>query len=326
VNQPQVRRGLVLGAGGVLGAAWTIGALNALEEVMDFDAREVDVIVGTSAGSVVGALLGAGVSATQLLDHQLGRAVANGPLAGYSYDYDRATGGALPGRPRPRLGSRSLLLRAVRDPRAVNPMVVMASVLPEGRRSLWSVPHLVDAVTPAGEWSPHPALWIVAMDYATGERVPFGHPDAPEAGLAEAVLASCSIPAWYAPVTIGGHRYIDGGTASSTSVDLLADQELDEVYVLAPMASFDYDRPAGVAARLERRFRRTVTRRMLSEAATVRRAGVSVTMLGPGREDLEAMGANLMDPRRRLRVLETSVITSAEALRRSRADEMSWSA
>ena len=47
-------------------------------------------------------------------------------------------------------------------------------------------------------------------------------------------------------------------------------------------------------------------------------------MLGPGREDLEAIGANLMDPSRRAAVLETSLRTSAEALRRARDDEMSW--
>ena len=163
------------------------------------------------------------------------------------------------------------------------------------------------------------------MDYDTGKRVAFGREGAPEAGLAEAVLASCSIPAWYTPVVIGGRRYVDGGTCSATSVDLLADQELDEVFVLAPMASFDYDHPRSVAARVERAFRRTVTRRMLGEAAKVRRAGGSVTMLGPGREDLEAIGTNLMDPSRRVSVLETSVRTSAEALRRARDDEMSWS-
>ena len=100
------RRGIVLGAGGVLGAAWTIGALSALETVEGFDARDAEVIVGTSAGSVIGALLGAGVSVQNLLDHQLGRVVGDGPLAGYTYDYDRATGGALPGRPRPGIEAR----------------------------------------------------------------------------------------------------------------------------------------------------------------------------------------------------------------------------
>ncbi len=39
-----VRRGLVLGAGGVLGFTWTIAALRALEQEEGFDARDVEVV------------------------------------------------------------------------------------------------------------------------------------------------------------------------------------------------------------------------------------------------------------------------------------------
>src|SRR5512134_1494949 len=57
------RVGLVLGAGGAAGRAFHVGALAALEEVAGFDARTAEVVVGTSAGSIVGALLRAGLSA-----------------------------------------------------------------------------------------------------------------------------------------------------------------------------------------------------------------------------------------------------------------------
>ncbi|WP_234379488.1 patatin-like phospholipase family protein, partial [Streptomyces caniscabiei] len=60
-------RGLVLGCGGTLGAAWTIAALHALRRATDFDPREADVLVGTSAGAEVAALLGAGVDVEELL-------------------------------------------------------------------------------------------------------------------------------------------------------------------------------------------------------------------------------------------------------------------
>ena len=43
------RIGLVLGAGGVLGAAWTAGALAALQERVDRPLGTVDLVVGTSA-------------------------------------------------------------------------------------------------------------------------------------------------------------------------------------------------------------------------------------------------------------------------------------
>ena len=73
------RRGLVLGGGGVLGAAWTVGALTALEEQLGIDAREFDEFVGTSAGSVLAALLACGAGVAQLREHQLGGEITAGP-------------------------------------------------------------------------------------------------------------------------------------------------------------------------------------------------------------------------------------------------------
>ena len=101
---------------------------------------------------------------------------------------------------------------------------------------------------------------------------------------------------------------------SATSADVLAAQGLDEVIVVAPMVSFENDEPDSLLSRLERRWRGSVTRRCLAEVDELEAAGVQVTVLGPGREDLEAMGGNIMDGRRRLQVLETSLRTSRSAL------------
>ena len=324
-----VRRGLVLGAGGVLGFAWMVGALAALEAEEGFDARDADVCIGTSAGSILAALLGSGVSVEMMLRHQQGI-----PLPGdldIGWDYDRDSGGALPPRPRLGVGSPDLLRRIARHPTQVPPLAALSAVLPRGRGTLEPLRRMIDRVSaavpgPGGlpQWPVQPQAWVVAMDYAGGKRVVFGRPGAPPATLAEAVTASCAIPGWYAPTVIGGRRYVDGGTTSPTSLDLLAGSGLDEAYVLAPMASFAYDRPRSPVARAERRLRRTVTRRVLAEATGVREAGTEVTLLGPGPEDLQAMGANLMNPRRRTAVLVTSLRTSTEALRRpDRAGRMS---
>jgi NTE family protein len=321
------RRGLVLGAGGVLGFAWTVGAMAALEAEEGIDAREVDICVGTSAGSILAALLGCGVSVGAMLRHQQGI-----PLPGdldMSWDYDRDSGGALPPRPRLGVGSPDLLRRVARHPTQVPPLAVLSAVLPRGRGTLEPLRRMVDRVSsvglPAGAgaapWPSQPQVWVVAMDYAGGRRVAFGRSGAPTARLSQAVTASCAIPGWYEPTVIGGRRYVDGGTTSPTSLDLLAGSGLDEVYVLAPMASFAYDRPRSPVARAERRLRRTVTRRVLAEATAVRAAGTRVTLLGPGPVDLQAMGANLMDPRRRTAVLATSLRTSVDALRRAGGSE-----
>ena len=308
------RRGLVLGGGGVLGAAWMVGALQALQDETGVDARDFDAFVGTSAGSILAALLGAGVSVADLVNHQRGDQLESGRLAGFHFDYAEATGGDRPTRARPGLGSRELLIRNARQLHQLPPTAVLSAFLPEGRGNLDAVGALIAHVVPAG-WVARDGVAVVALDYDTGKRVTFGRPGVVPASLPEAVMASCAIPGWYQPVRIGEHRFIDGGAWSSTNLDLLAGQGLDEVFVLAPQASFDADAPTQWATRLERQWRNRVTRRVLREASAVHRQGTEVTILGPGREDLEAMGGNLMDLTRRPLVIQTSLRTSAVALR-----------
>jgi len=314
------RTGLVLGAGGVLGAAWTIGALAALQEQRGWDPREAEVLVGTSAGSVLASFLGCGVGVDVLLDHQRGIVNADAPDIGYDHDSD--AGGALPPLPRLGIGSPRGMASTALHPWRTTPMGALSAVLPQGRGSLAPVGRLVDAVCPRGAWAAHPQTWVVAMDYDSGRRTAFGRDGSPHAALRGAVMASCAIPGWYAPVRIGGRRYVDGGACSPTSLDLVASLGLDEVVVLSPMTSLDYDRPTSVAARIERRFRRLVTRRLVGEVKKVAATGTRVTLLGPGAEDLAAIGANLMDPKRRVQVLETSLRTSAAALREQPLDDV----
>lgn len=309
-----MRWGLVLGGGGILGGAWMAGALSALEHVHGLDARDADLIVGTSAGAVTASMLGAGVSVDEIVAHQVGDLRRAGPLAHIEWDYDHATGGSLP--PRPKLfgpGSASLVTRNARRLTRMPPTALLAALLPEGRGNLDTVGHLIRGLVPHG-WAPHRGLRAVAMDFESGRRVAFGDPGAPPAELADAVMASCSIPGWYHPMTINGRRYVDGGACSCTNVDLAAGLGLDEVFVLAPMVSFAMDRPTNVRARMERQWRERITRRCLREVAKVHRGGTDVTVVGPGPEDLELMGGNLMATDRRHVVLETALSTTRAAL------------
>jgi NTE family protein len=291
-----------------------VGALQALQDEIGVDVRDFDAFVGTSAGSILAALLGAGVSVTDLVNHQRGDQFESGLLAGFHFDYAEASGGDRPTRWSAGLGSRELLVRNARQLHQLPPTAVLSAFLPEGRGNLDAVGALISHVVPDG-WVPREGVTVVALDYDTGERVPFGRPGARPATLCEAVMASCAIPGWYQPVRIDDHRFIDGGAWSSTNLDLLARQGLDEVFVLAPQVSFDADEPTQWATRLERQWRNRVTRRVLREMNTVHRHGTEVTILGPGREDLEAIGGNLMDLTRRPLVVETSLRTSAVALR-----------
>lgn len=299
----------------MLGAAWMVGALSVLEEFAEVDARDFDYIVGTSAGAVLAGLIGSGVSVRQLTDHQHG-AVSTGPLAALRWDHDNDAGGSTPPRPRLVVGSPAMVARGLRQRRRMPPTAVLAALLPEGRGSLDGIRRLIGAAAPDGGWVERDGVWITVVDYEDGRRVAFGRPGEPAANLADAVAASCAIPGWFKPVVIGGRRYIDGGAWSATSVDVLAHHGLDEVYVLAPMASGELDRPPSIAGKLERRWRVRTTRRALREAAMLRAEGTRVTVIGPGPDDLREIGANVMDVTRRLRVLETAARTTVESLER----------
>jgi NTE family protein len=322
-----MRTGLVLGAGGILGSAWMAGALSALAPRLDRPLGELDLVMGTSAGSVLGAALRCGMSVDELLAHQHGMAPAE--VAADLDDelpdmrtLERESGDGLPPLPRPWMGSPRLLASAMMHPGSIDPVVAASALLPVGRARMGSLVKLVASlqnrigVTTDG-WVPGPPLWIAAVDYDSGQRVVFGREGGPQSTVGDAVLASCSIPGWFTPQRIGGRRYVDGGVTSSTSVSVLAEPgapELDEVYVLAPMASHDYDRPRDPLAVAERGMRRLLTRWLDAEVAALRAVGTRVTVLTPGPADLAAMGGNLMNPRRRDRVLDVSLETSAAAL------------
>jgi NTE family protein len=220
------------------------------------------------------------------------------------------------------------MLTTLRAPRTIHPGVGVSAWLPRGRgrhEALRATVAALDMLAAGRASAPGPAAWspgawadgrtwIVAVDYDTGRRVMFGRAGAPRVPLPDAVVASCSIPGWYEPAVIDGHHYVDGGVRSSTSMQSLVQAGLDEVYVFAPMASLVPDQPTRTAERLERRLRRRITRSLLREAAVLQASGVRVTLLTPGPEDLAAMGANVMDPRRREAALDIARITSAATL------------
>ena len=314
------RTGLVLGAGGVLGAAWMTGALACVQDRLPQAAADVDLILGTSAGSVLAAALRCRASFAEMAAWQSGAATA---LLGESAAL-AAQNGPLPPLPRLRFGSVPLACAALLTPHRVPPWVGASAWLPHGRgqhaalRSLVTALHRRHHQQAGGGGTPPPWIdgrtWIAAMDYDTGQRVLFGRPGAPQASLPEAVVASCSIPGWYEPAKIGGRRYVDGGVHCATSLSALSGTDVHDIYVLAPMASTEPDHPLQPHVRIERRLRQLITRILLRQAKRLAAQGKRVTILTPGPRDLAVMGANLMDSRRTAAVLETSFRTSADAL------------
>jgi NTE family protein len=314
----QPRRALVLGGGGVLGFAWLLGALAAVQEVTDVDAGDVEVVLGTSAGAVAAGLLGCGLSVDELCRHHQGIPAPDDRAIPYAYD---GTGSALPPRPRLRPAAPGLVLDAVRHPRRMSPLVALSGLLPAGAGTLAPIHELLSGVCAAtgfaDRWPDRPRPWVVAVDHSSGRRVVFGRDDfAPRrdgrprvirsAPLADAVTASCSIPGWYPATVIDGVPYVDGGVASNASVDLLRGTAVDEVFVLAPMCGTGTEPARNTLHRVERLVRRAITRTVLRDAAALRAQGARVHVVHPQQAELAIMGVNLMDPQRRTDVLQAA--------------------
>jgi NTE family protein len=211
----------------------------------------------------------------------------------------------------PLLGSWRLALKTLTSPGGYSPATLFSGWGPRGIISTDPLKQQIRRVVPEG-WSPHPNLWIVACDYATGDRVAFGRDDAPAAELADAVAASCAIPGFYRPVEIGDGTYVDGGIYSTSNLDLLADEELDLVICLNPTSSLHPSRAWNPIERFAEGMRRASGRRLGSEAKKLRARDTEVVLIQPTREDLEVMGSNLMSNGRQNEVIELAERTVAE--------------
>jgi len=256
--------GLVLGAGGVTGDAFHRGVLRALTE-SGWDARTADVIVGTSAGAMVGSSLRKPERAPSRAVHA-----------------DESVHGERLGR----APDLSPLLAALRRPWRARPGVLMSALLPTGRHSTEFIASGV-RMHHGDEW-PSEALWVVACRRRDGRRVVFGRDGSPETDLPRAVAASCAIPGFFHPVEIDGEAYVDGGVHSPTNADVLRNQAFDAVIVSSPM-SVD---PRGLRPTLDVGMRLALHRQLQRELRVVRRRTPRVLAFEPGGELLPVMGMN----------------------------------
>jgi NTE family protein len=213
------KRALVLGGGGITGIAWEWGILAELAAA-GVDLRDADLVVGTSAGSVVGAQVAAGLDLEDRYQAQLvppdGEIAATlGPGLLLRYGLAMVTPPRTPRQIRARIGKLAVKVTDVSEAERVA---------------------VIESRLPVHEW-PDRALRITAVDVATGEFRVFDR--AAGVPLVHAVAASCAVPGVWPPVTIEGRRYMDGGVRSGANADLAAGY--DRVVVLAPL-------PRGIGA------------------------------------------------------------------------------
>jgi NTE family protein len=301
-----MRIGLALGAGGVVGASWMIGALDALEERTGFRAAEASEVLGTSVGSLIGVMVAAHVPTRSMAAYASGeRGGALAALDGHDAMALRLARVPLPIGP----GSLRMVLAAR------NRTQLLTGLLPRGVVRTDAISGLVERAV-GSHWPTGGDLRIVACDYASGERVEFGRDRIPEANPGEAVAASCAIPAFYQPVRIGGRLYVDGGLHSHSNLDLLAGSGLDAVIALNPMSSAAWVGGGGLTERIAGARRRRSATLLAAEVRALREGGTNVLVLEPAFADLAAMGPNMMARDRLAQVIEAGRASTDRALRR----------
>ena len=250
-------KALVLGGGGLTGIAWETGILAGLAE-HGVDLTDADLVVGTSAGSVVGVDVRAGKPLAELFEAQ------SAPMAATEI-YAKM--------------GRSVMLRYAmavtftRKPlvagRRIGKLALRSKTETEAERR-----RIFETRMSALEW-PVGDLKITAVETLSGEFIVF---DANSGvSLIDAVGASCAVPGIWPPVTIMGKRYMDGGMRSATNADLAAGYE--RVVIIAPLHQ-GFGPIASVA----------------SQVGQLERQGSHVLVIKPDDAALEAIGKNVLDP------------------------------
>ncbi|MDT0304827.1 patatin-like phospholipase family protein [Streptomonospora wellingtoniae] len=249
-------RTLVLGGGGVTGIAWELGVLAGLREA-GLDLSAADTVVGTSAGSVVGAQITSGAAIEDLYARQLrppdGEIAARlhpGVLARWAWAFVRERD---PRRARARIGRMA--------------HAGSGSSVAERRR-------VIASRLPSVQW-PRTDLLIAAVDARTGERAVFERTTG--AALVDAVTASCAVPGVWPPAVIGGRPYIDGGVHSTSNADLAAGS--GGVVALCPIARGAGPLPGPA-----------------DELAALEASGARTALVSPDAAAVAAIGPNVLDP------------------------------
>jgi len=301
---------LVLASGGTLGEAWMSGLLAGIEDATEHDFRQTESLVGTSAGALVAAALVAGQRPRRPRprEERLGL-----PSGDPTSDVASNTASRLAAQwlPLPRsilqsVGREALRIAGVAaTPIAPIALAAGASGSTALRAALLgrtpgndtSLAAMRDEIDASGaRWDGR--LRVVAVDRGNGRRVVFGAPGAPEATVAEAVQASCSVPWIFAPVNVGGREYVDGGVWSNTNLDIAPAGRATQVLCLNPIMSVDIAMASAFGL-----LRAIAGSSAALETLALRSRGAKVRMIGPALKVARVMGPNLMDAARREEVL-----------------------
>lgn len=273
-------RAVVLGGGGPVGQAWQTGLVAGLMQ-HGIDLGDADLIIGTSAGAIVGAMLS--------LDVDLAAVAAEFAAPDESAPSPDAAAG---------LAELLAVTAAVADLpdrdeacARIGRMALAASTVEE-KASLARA-----ALAPLASRAWPRNLHATAVNVRTGTFTVW---DATcPAPLLDAIAASSALPGVYPPITIGTQRYMDGGVRSMLNADLAAGHGTVIVVSCLPLgAPGGSDGSADTDATMANHTNSGSDMALLAELAAVRNSGSVLEVVTPGEEvhALTISGPGMFDP------------------------------
>ncbi len=258
-------RALVLGGGGPVGIGWEAGLIDGLAGA-GVMLKEADAVIGTSAGSAVGAHLLSGGAMSEVVT------TIKDPRAAGAPDIDLARLTTLLGDAVSSGGTDAEIRRRIG----------------EVALDTWTIPEDTFvarfAVLRGREW---PARFAcTAVHAGTGASKLWKRESGVD--LDRAVASSCAVPTVTEPITIGGARYMDGGIRNSLNADLALGHDL----VLA-ISCMVIEVPPGIHEPMLE----GLVASFQASFDTLRDGGALVATIAPGAEflDISGWGLHLMD-------------------------------
>lgn len=248
-NPDSGRIALVLGGGGVTGAAYHLGVLNAMNAMSErATVNDFDLYVGTSAGSVIAACLANGISPEDLILANLGYESESVPSIGADEIMAPDRRGLARSLVRWPLGVVGALRRYAGHPFTTSLMDGLGALAEGLPQALYTTDGLErwlrDLLSRPGRSNNFSetkrSLFITATNFDTAERRVFGQDD-PTVPISEAAAASTAIPLLYSARKISDRAYMDGGLRSTTNIDVAIAHGAKLVVVINPLVPYVHD-------------------------------------------------------------------------------------
>lgn len=278
-----------MGAGGTVGIAYHSGILKALADAR-MDPAAADVVVGTSAGAIVGSILRAGHDMDSVW--QMAHDDQHPFLEGQPFfrpDVVFSQGWRTPmGLARRVVGSGYVIQRSLVRWPVVSPPSALQHFYRAGLGSVTE--QRAEYASWTGEDWPEAPLWLCTFDIVTGRRVVLGQREGTRPALPDAMRASSAVPILYPPVRYGRRLLVDGAVSSSTNLDVAVESGAELIIVAAPLA-YDHADPPSLHLRVGKEL---MDRKLRCEVRRAERAGAKVLVIAPDAEEARVHGLNLL--------------------------------